>query len=55
MVRFVWDRIGLLPACVYHAIRKTFPSKNGAYRGYEEQEEEEEGIESEEISEGEEV
>jgi hypothetical protein len=42
-----------LPACVYHAIRKEFPSEDGSYKGFEEEEIEEE-VENEE-AEGEEL
>jgi len=29
-----------LPACIYNAIRKEFPSETGEYKGFEEEEDE---------------
>lgn len=39
-----------LPACIYNAIRKEFPSETGSYKGFEveEEEEEDESLEEEE-------
>lgn len=37
-----------LPACVYNAIRKKFPSDTGTYKGFEDEDEEKEEEEEEE-------
>lgn len=42
--RLLWDYLGSskrnpLPCCAYNAIRKAFPSDDGRYRGFEEEEE----------------
>ncbi|KAK3735912.1 hypothetical protein QZH41_009153 [Actinostola sp. cb2023] len=46
IVRFIWNYMGNmrtpLPACIYTAIRKEFPSEHGTYTGFEEEDEEEE-------------
>ncbi|KAK2570281.1 hypothetical protein P5673_005068 [Acropora cervicornis] len=41
--RLLWDFVGSskrypLPCCAYNAIRKAFPSENGQYHGFEEEE-----------------
>ena len=46
VVRFIWDYMGCskripLPSCIYHAIRAEFPSDNGDYHGFQEEELEE--------------
>ena len=46
-VRLVWEYVGMsnrlpLPSCVYNAIRSAFPNGEDHYRGYEEEEDEEE-------------
>lgn len=37
-----------LPACIYNAIRKKFPSDTGTYKGFEDEDEEKEEEEEEE-------
>ncbi|KXJ05514.1 hypothetical protein AC249_AIPGENE27450, partial [Exaiptasia diaphana] len=46
IVRFIWNYMANtmripLASCVYNAIRNKFPSENGNYKGFEEEEEEE--------------